>query len=818
MGLNSTKKINVLFIENDPGSKALVEGILSNYKGGVRYNVETADNLAAGIKAIRQKQFDSILLELDLPDSSGVKTVESVRREDSTIPIIAVTSNADKQVGLDAIRSGADYFLRKNDTLPEVLGESVHYIVERSASSSETGSEPENKKHQETQELLLGERKELKRIEGMFANLRKDFLAIFDSVPAMIWYRNKEGIILRVNRSAAESVGMTVKELIGKNYYELFSEGADAARKKDLAVIESGKSVLDEMRMYETSKGQKRWALANRIPYFDKDGNIAGVIVFAQDITERKIAEDNLTAAKAEIENVNRQLAASVDRANMFADEAVAANNSKSEFLANMSHEIRTPMNSIIGFSDLLAEEDLSAEQTKYVRTIRRSAQSLLSLINDILDFSKIEAGKLETETVACDIVSLVEDVMTLMEGQAKTKGLDFTVNHRGQIPECIYTDPVRVRQCLLNLVSNAIKFTNQGHVNININIEGTQKEWFRIEVEDSGIGIAEDKLESIFESFSQAESNTAHKFGGTGLGLAITQRLIRLLGGTVKVQSQEGKGSVFSIVLPTGLDKKSSDTLEANVQTSISQNDKGKTGKLKYSGRILVGEKETSSQLLMDLLLRKTGLEAEIVDNGQKVLEKALSKKYDLVIIDMQLPSIDGFEIARQLRAKGSGIPIIAITADVRKGMESKCIDAGCNEYLSKPISRKGLYDTIGKFLSTEGGNISEEALDSDSDRGPIVSELAGIPELSGVIEEFTQRLPVLVKAIIEGIDREDKTLLKRLAQILAEAGNSSGFPLLANKAEELARYTVNEQMDLARQAVDELNEICQRITIRQK
>ena len=423
-----------------------------------------------------------------------------------------------------------------------------------------------------------------------------------------------------------------------------------------------------------------------------------------------------------------------------------------------------------------------------------------------------------ENQELKQALTKLTEEVKVLMEGQANKKGLDFAI-HFGRIANCIYTDPVRVRQCLLNLASNAVKFTEHGHVYINVRIEGDEKEWIRFEVEDSGIGIAADKQDMIFESFSQAESNTSNKFGGTGLGLAITRRLTKLLGGTIQVHSEVGKGSTFSIILPTGLDMSSTDITDTDTTPDSREHAPGKQDKPKYSGNILVAEDEASSQLLMDLLLRKTGAKVEIVSSGSKVLERASLGKFDLILMDMQLPVMDGFEVAKQLRADGVDTPIIAVTADVRKGMQNKCIGAGCNEYISKPIARKQLYKLIEKYLPKQDAvkkTIASEKNKRQSDEGFIYSELADVPELSAVINEFTQRLPVLVQAIVDGIDRQDKRSLQKLAQILAEAGNSSGFPQLATKAQELEKYALNEQMELAKQAVDELNAICRRIKVR--
>ena len=258
-------------------------------------------------------------------------------------------------------------------------------------------------------------------------------------------------------------------------------------------------------------------------------------------------------------------------------------------------------------------------------------------------------------------------------------------------------------------------------------------------------------------------------------------------------------------------------DTINAEDQIRTKESVLNESIKKKYSGKVLVAEDEASSQLLMDLLLRKIGADVEIVNTGTKVVERASSKKFDLILMDMQLPEMDGFETAKQLRAKEITVPIIAITADVRQGMRGRCIEAGCNEYLSKPIARKQLYKMIEKYLSQANptGESEEDKNNYESEQGCIFSELADVPELSAVIEEFTKRLPVLVQAIVDGIDRHDKELLKKLAQILIEAGNNSGFPQLAGKAEELAGYAANEQMELAKQAVDELNAICRRIRV---
>ncbi len=274
------------------------------------------------------------------------------------------------------------------------------------------------------------------------------------------------------------------------------------------------------------------------------------------ELPKSETAEDQVKATQAQIEHVNRQLATSVQRANMFAQEAMAASRVKSEFLANMAHEVRTPINSIIGFTDLLAEEELTDEQKKYINILQRSAANLLDLINDILDLSRIEAGRVDIEMIPCSPAKLLAEIADSMEVMAKQKALAFEVCSSPDLPASILTDPTRLRQCLTNLVSNAIKFTEDGHVHVDARLEkGGEHNWIRFDVADTGIGIEADKQEAIFEAFSQARADTTRKFGGSGLGLAITRKLAELLGGKIQFVSEPGEGSVFSLMIPAQVD-----------------------------------------------------------------------------------------------------------------------------------------------------------------------------------------------------------------------------------------------------------------------
>ncbi|MCE5187491.1 MAG: response regulator [Planctomycetaceae bacterium] len=424
-------------------------------------------------------------------------------------------------------------------------------------------------------------------------------------------------------------------------------------------------------------------------------------------MTHRDHLEEIVNERTGELKSANRRLEVAVEKANLMAKQANEANKAKSEFLANMSHEIRTPMNAIIGFSELLAEEELTEQQSSFLSTILNSSRNLLQLINDILDFSKIEAGKLQTEIIECSLEQFIGDVDSFLRPIAREKGLDFNILRCTELPAIIHTDPVRLRQCLVNLTGNAIKFTAQGHVYINISTERrSDKDYVRFDVEDTGIGIAKEKQHSIFEAFTQADGSTTRKFGGTGLGLTITKQLVELLGGYITVESMEGKGSVFTIMLPAGVnldDVKIAepysmlDELIDGVEPAAGQPAEAR------SGRILVAEDAAANQKLITVLLERMGHVITIVENGKEALDAVASGEFDLVFMDMMMPVMNGYMATRKLRAKGCTLPIIALTANAMKGDDQKCYEAGCNEYISKPIDRQKLKILLNKYLNRQ-------------------------------------------------------------------------------------------------------------------
>jgi PAS domain S-box-containing protein len=458
--------------------------------------------------------------------------------------------------------------------------------------------------------------------------------------------------------------------------------------------------------------GEVKWVAVSGQAVWDESGKPIRMSGSMQDITGRKSAEDATRRANDMLrEALERERHAALELE--FAKEAAdAANRAKSDFLANMSHEIRTPMTAILGYADLLTDPDMSdAERVRHVETVRRNGEHLLTIINDILDVSKIEAGRMAVECIDCDPVRILDEVLGSARVRAVEKGIQVSVVYETPLPRMIRSDPTRIRQIVWNLVSNAMKFTDSGDVTVRVRFLDQPAPFLELDVEDSGIGMTPEEAARLFRPFTQADTSMARRFGGTGLGLTISKRLAQMLGGDLTLQrSAPGEGTCFRVRLAATefaqLAIITADDCEgpaAEASGSATQN-----AVVTLNGaRILVAEDGPDNQRLIGHVLRKAGADLTIVENGQLAVDAVLAaisrqRPFDIVLTDMQMPIMDGYTAAKTLRKIGYRGPIIALTAHAMTGDREKCIDAGCNDYATKPINPKQLIAALRKHIDS--------------------------------------------------------------------------------------------------------------------
>ncbi len=511
------------------------------------------------------------------------------------------------------------------------------------------------------------------------ANLEAHNRAIVSNASDAIFAFDPEGFITSINPAGERLLGYGGAELVGMSLHSIISLDQPEATKvvSELIANCSRGPACVELRL-KNKKGDSLWTEVNACLVQTEEKQTA-FLAIARDIGARKQIESELRQAR---------------------DAAHAIADSKSIFLANMSHEIRTPMNGVIGMSNILLESGLSSEQRDYAQTIRNSAESLLTVLNDILDFSKIEAGKLHFENVDFNLWRCLEEPVGLLKARASEKGISLTLSIARDVPRFIKGDPGRLRQVVVNLLGNAIKFTAKGGVVITVATEKNSNggAGLRFEIKDSGVGIDQEAINRLFRPFSQADASTTRRYGGTGLGLAICKQIVDLMGGAIGVESKPGEGSTFwfTAVFPL-----------ASEQTEPAERLKTKTNPQDPSFatlKVLVAEDNLVNQQVVLLQLKKLGLAADVAANGAKAVEAAKNKRYDIILMDCQMPEMDGYEAARIIRedAANERIRIIAMTANAMQGDREKCFAAGMNDYMTKPLRLQELRAALARAEST--------------------------------------------------------------------------------------------------------------------
>jgi len=622
----------------------------------------------------------------------------------------------------------------------------------------------------------------------------------FDAVEDMIAVIDTDYRILLANRAMKETFRGV--NLPGAFCYELV-HGTDRPPKTCLScrVFQTGESVRWELQ--EKHLGGC-WLDITSSPVKDKRGKVRQIVHSVHDITERKQAEAELREAKVAAEQANR---------------------AKSEFLANMSHEMRTPMTAILGYADLAMDPHQSSyERREALATIRSNGQHLLTVVNDILDISKIEAGRLVLTPGRCCVPAVVADVVSMVGGRAAERDLSLSAEYAGQLPETILADEGRLRQILVNLVGNAVKFTETGGVRVVTTFLPRWREQapaVMIEVIDTGVGIAPDEVRRLCEPFAQADGSASRRYGGTGLGLAIIRRLAEMMGGKLTVHSDLGKGSTFGITIPTG-DLEGVGMLDSPAEAVKARNEalepRIPAADALAGVRILLAEDSLDNRRLIRSVLVKAGAEVEVAEDGRAAVDRAGAPggpAFDLILMDMQMPEMDGYQATRELREQEVSVPIIALTAHAMNGDREKCLSAGCTDYLPKPISWQQLIETVMEHTGRHGagGGLAASYGHGGQTQQSIQSEFDDDPDLADIIDQFTAALPGHVEVMRRAVGHGDHDRLQRLAHQLKGTGGSYGYPALSDLGRRLEDAAKASDTEGAALALKELAELAQSI-----
>ncbi|MCQ1854449.1 PAS domain-containing hybrid sensor histidine kinase/response regulator [Neorhizobium galegae] len=584
------------------------------------------------------------------------------------------------------------------------------------------------------------------------------------------------GIITDVNKQTEALTGSTRDELIGAPFKDCFTdpERAEAGIRRVLAE----KSLTDYELTVRSRDGKQTVVSYNATTFYDRSRTLQGVFAAARDVTERKRFEAELQLAKAAAESASR---------------------TKSDFLASMSHEIRTPMNAVMGIADLLAKTSLTPEQDKYVQIFRRSGDNLLNLINDILDLSKVEASQLDLEQTGFSLSDHLEKVIEMVAPKAQEKGLTLVCEIEKNVSNDLVGDPTRLRQVLLNLLGNAVKFTEAGMVSLKVarDQDGSVPTALRFSVSDTGIGIAEGKLARVFERFTQADSSTTRRFGGSGLGLTISKRLVELMGGRIWVTSTVAQGSVFSFTVPFEVWVAANRPVSAPV---------GAGPEVPLPAlRILMAEDSPDNCIIALAYLEDTPYLIDVAETGLIACEMFKAGHYDLLLMDRQMPVMDGLTATRTIRAwekanSRAPIPIIALTASALKGDREACLAAGCTAYLSKPIKQDVLLQAIKDYSAIASHP------PKDDDRHDIPPSWQPSARLAARIPAYLESCRQNVVTMGEALDRADFEAVTILGHNMRGSGGAFGFQAITDFGAGLEQASENSDVGTSRRLVDEL------------
>ncbi|MBB3181856.1 response regulator [Variovorax sp. Sphag1AA] len=783
--------IRVLHLEDDAAdAERIRDGLRGDDVSFEIMWVQTREDFAA---ALQRQAFDLVLIDYE---AGGIELLRGVHQQHAETPLIMVSRHLlTEEEALDCMKAGAtDYVLKERlrrlgFSMRRAFAEQQQRAALRQAEEElrALNTDLEARVHQRTAELETA---------NAFLN------SVLHHIPYHILVKNADDLtIVRVNRAFEQLNARKQEDLVGKTVHDFVvsKEEADFFAAKDKEAIALGREVDIPEEPLHARDGTVRVLHAKKVPILDESGRARYVLTLSEDVTEKKRKE-------REIERLNAALA-------QRSEEVEAANRAKGTFLATMSHEIRTPMNGMLGMLELLSLTELDAEQRETLGLVRESSRSLLRVIDDILDFSKIEAGKLEVRPEVVSVKRLIEEVHSIYLGNASSKGLIVRRMVDTRISPALRVDPVRLRQILNNFVSNAIKFTTEGWIDINVQWlgRGDGQERLRFEVKDTGIGISPEDQERLFQPFTQAEGDAARRRpSGTGLGLVISRQLAQLMGGSIRLESEHGRGTtlILELSLPIAEQPPGSGdgTMGAHAVDTATRRAAPSTAQAETEGTlVLLVDDHPVNRMLLMRQVRALGYAAQTADDGVQALEMWKSGRFGLVITDCHMPHMDGYDLARSIRRLEPGVgrervPIVACTANALQGEAESCLAAGMDDFLVKPVELAQLSEKLDRWLPlARTGEASAAPLQMSGSDAPSSSPIdeallsakcAGDASMvAEVVAAFRRTCEDDSTALRLAVTADDVAQVTQFAHRMAGAGKMVGALAFASACENIER-----------------------------
>ncbi|MFP4527796.1 MAG: response regulator [Candidatus Kapaibacterium sp.] len=755
--------IDILVVEDDVPSRIYLTTIIKSLAN----KVHVAANGQEGLELFDKHRPEIVVSDIGMPIMNGLEMSRRIKDIDPSAQIILTTAFDNKEAFIDAIDIGINQYILKPVKRPNLI-KALDRVYAGIMMQREIGQKNEY--------------------------IRTLSRAVEHS-SGMIMLLNPDGIIEYANPRLLSKTGYQADEVIGSSPRDYkYSEADENIFEDYIETVSKGNTWRGEYQN-KTKSGEPYWVLSSISPIKSDSGEITHLVVVSEDITARKEEEQELEKSRDLLEKKVRERTRELRKTNeelLGAKEAAeSANRAKSLFLAKVSHELRTPMNGILGMTSILLDTNLTDKQRRSLGIVKYSADSLLNIINDILDFSKLEAGKLNISPETFRLAGIIDQSINVVRNAAENKGLDLDIVHDPEVPKYVIGDPHRLQQVLVNLLGNAIKFTEEGRVSLECGLlsKDESKAEVQFRVSDTGIGIPQSKIDRLFQSFSQIDGNLTRKYGGTGLGLAISRELVELMGGTIGVESREGEGSEFFVNIPFEI-------AEAPDQIEAEDYENG-TGLKSIAAKfphpelnILVAEDSEINQEVIREALSAMNWRTTLVSDGYEAVQKYLAGEFDAILMDVQMPRMDGLEASRKIRSieksrDSRRIPIIGLTAHTADSHKIECFRAGMDHYIAKPYKWEDIFKAI---LSQSGHDLEPEAFSAVKLAGTLNNPKLFKKIRDYFIEKYPEELADLDMAISHGDAMAARDIAHKMKSEISNFGAERAFRI-AGKIESAAR-----------------------------